>query len=271
MPNKYGGAFMQCLLRCAAGATLALAAGCASSAASSSAIAAASPVPAATTTSAAPVTLTLLAYDSFTPSAGIFDAVTQETGIEVQLALGGDAGELVTKAALTAGTPEGVYQVARKGYDVMTTPLAGSHERLLQQVEGFKRGRAEAGLAGRPQRLSLQRGVFATKDDAQAKRIVALAHEYYKRFDNIKGPGVVKNGLIEPLPRQQTVEELGRNLLVCSPAELVDRLSEYAELGIDEVLTPCGYGQPHGETIEMMHRFAEEVMPHFRQPKRAIA
>jgi alkanesulfonate monooxygenase SsuD/methylene tetrahydromethanopterin reductase-like flavin-dependent oxidoreductase (luciferase family) len=172
---------------------------------------------------------------------------------------------------VAATTPEGVYQVARKGYDVMTTPLSGSHERLLQQVEGFKRGRAEANLAGRRQRLSLQRGVFATRDDAQAKRIVALAHEYYKRFENIKGPGVVRNGAIEPLPRQQTVEELGRNLLVCSPPELIDRLSEYAELGIDEVLTPCGYGQPHGETIEMMHRFAEEVMPHFRQPKRAIA
>ena len=103
MRNKNGRAFMQRLLRCAGccavGATLALAAGCAGSAAS--------PVPAATVTSAAPVTLTLLAYDSFTPSAGIFEAFTKETGIEVQLALGGDAGELVTKAALTAGMPEG--------------------------------------------------------------------------------------------------------------------------------------------------------------------
>lgn len=92
---------------CAVVAMLALAAGCASSAARLGAVAAASPVPAATATSAAPVTLTLLAYDSFTPSTEIFDAFTKETGIEVQLALGGDAGELVTKAALTAGTPEG--------------------------------------------------------------------------------------------------------------------------------------------------------------------
>jgi thiamine transport system substrate-binding protein len=53
------------------------------------------------------VTLTLLAYDSFTPSENIFDAFTLETGVKVEIALGGDAGELVTKAALTAGNPQG--------------------------------------------------------------------------------------------------------------------------------------------------------------------
>ena len=53
------------------------------------------------------VTLTLLAHESFTPSPGIFDAFTAATGIKVNIVLGGDAGELVTKAALTAGNPEG--------------------------------------------------------------------------------------------------------------------------------------------------------------------
>ncbi len=54
-----------------------------------------------------PVTLTLLAHDSFTPSEGIFDAFTAETGITVDVVRSGDAGELVSKAALTAGNPEG--------------------------------------------------------------------------------------------------------------------------------------------------------------------
>ena len=54
-----------------------------------------------------PKSLTLLAYDSFTPSEGIFDAFTKETGIEVEVVTGGDAGELVAKAVLTAGEPEG--------------------------------------------------------------------------------------------------------------------------------------------------------------------
>lgn len=54
-----------------------------------------------------PVTLTLLAHDSFTPSEGIFDAFTAATGIRVSIVTGGDAGELITKAVLTAGNPEG--------------------------------------------------------------------------------------------------------------------------------------------------------------------
>ncbi|MBU3690010.1 MAG: thiamine ABC transporter substrate-binding protein [Acidimicrobiales bacterium mtb01] len=57
--------------------------------------------------SSKPERLVLVAYDSFTPPDGAFDAFTAATGIEVEVAVGGDAGELVAKAALTAGNPEG--------------------------------------------------------------------------------------------------------------------------------------------------------------------
>lgn len=53
------------------------------------------------------VTLTLIAHDSFTPSEGIFDAFTAETGIRVEVVLAGDAGTMTTRATLTAGRPEG--------------------------------------------------------------------------------------------------------------------------------------------------------------------
>lgn len=54
-----------------------------------------------------PERLVILAYDSFTPPEGAFDAFTATTGIQVEVAIGGDAGELVAKAGLTAGNPEG--------------------------------------------------------------------------------------------------------------------------------------------------------------------
>lgn len=47
----------------------------------------------------------LLAYDSFTPSDGIFDAFTEETGYEVEVVTGGDTGEMVNKAILTKNRP----------------------------------------------------------------------------------------------------------------------------------------------------------------------
>lgn len=54
-----------------------------------------------------PVTLTILAHESFTPSEGIFDSFTEETGIRVEIATSADAGTLLAKASLTAGNPEG--------------------------------------------------------------------------------------------------------------------------------------------------------------------
>ncbi|MEM9564029.1 MAG: thiamine ABC transporter substrate-binding protein [Actinomycetota bacterium] len=52
------------------------------------------------------VTVTLLTHDSFSVSDGLFDAFTLETGVEVEVVNGGDAGELVARAVLTAGDPE---------------------------------------------------------------------------------------------------------------------------------------------------------------------
>ncbi len=61
--------------------------------------------------SSGPVTITLVAYDSFpTKDTGVNDALaafTKDTGITVDVVVAGDAGTMVTKAVLTAGNPEG--------------------------------------------------------------------------------------------------------------------------------------------------------------------
>lgn len=53
------------------------------------------------------VTLKLVTHDSFAVSDGVFDEFTAETGIEVELVQGGDAGTAVSQAVLTAGNPVG--------------------------------------------------------------------------------------------------------------------------------------------------------------------
>lgn len=50
-------------------------------------------------------TVTLATHDSFAVSDGVFDAFTDETGIEVELVAAGDAGSMVSQAILTAGDP----------------------------------------------------------------------------------------------------------------------------------------------------------------------
>ena len=55
----------------------------------------------------------------------------------------------------------------------------------------------------------MQRMAFAAVNENDAKEKNKLAYEYYKRFDNVfTGPGKVKNGKIEPLPRKQNFRRI---------------------------------------------------------------
>jgi alkanesulfonate monooxygenase SsuD/methylene tetrahydromethanopterin reductase-like flavin-dependent oxidoreductase (luciferase family) len=164
---------------------------------------------------------------------------------------------------MAATSPEGIYHSSRKGFSIQTTPLGASHDWLVQQVAAFHRGKDEA-ENGASLRLALQRGVYLARDEADAKEKIGFAYDFFKRFDNVySGPGIVKNGMIEPLPRTQTMEELAQNLIICPRNELIDRLSVYQDAGIDEIIMSTNYGQRQEDTLEMMQAFGEEVMPHF--------
>lgn len=52
-------------------------------------------------------TVRLVTYDSFVAADGVFDEFTRSTGHDVEIVLGGDAGDVVARAVLTAGNPEG--------------------------------------------------------------------------------------------------------------------------------------------------------------------
>ncbi len=59
------------------------------------------------TSDLAPVTITLVTHDSFVVSDGMFESFTEQTGVTVDVISAGDAGEVVSRAVLTAGSPEG--------------------------------------------------------------------------------------------------------------------------------------------------------------------
>ena len=113
---------------------------------------------------------------------------------------------------------------------------------------------------------------FAAKNENDAKEKNKLAYGYYKRFDNMfTGPGKVKKGEIEPLPRKQSLEEMTENLLICPTNEMIDKLSIYAEAGVDEIIVSAGFGQSQNEMIESMHRISEEVIPYFKKSSSQVA
>ena len=165
-----------------------------------------------------------------------------------------------------------IKDAASRGFHVQSTVLSGSKELLKQRVKAFKEGSLELGEEGKLLKISMQRMAFAAKNENDAKEKNKLAYEYYKRFDNVfTGPGKVKNGKIDPLPRKQSIEELTENLLICPVNEMIDKLSVYAEAGVDEIIISSGFGQSQNEMIESMHRISEEVIPYFKKFNTQVA
>ena len=160
--------------------------------------------------------------------------------------------------------PEGIYHCAKRGFHILSSPLSGDHQHMLDQVNAFQSGKAELGDAGSDLTLSLSRVAFAAKDEVDRKTKIQAAHDYYSRFDNVyTGAGIVEHGMIAPLPRKQTIDELAESLLICTPAEMIDKLGPYAEAGIDRVILNVNFGASQAETLDCIQRIAEEVMPHF--------
>ena len=165
-----------------------------------------------------------------------------------------------------------IHDAASKGYHVQSTVLSGTKKLLLERVNAFKEGQCEVGEKGKLLRLSMQRMAFAAKDEQDAKEKNLMAYEYYKRFDNMfTGPGKINRGLIEPLPRSQTLEEMTENLIICPVHEMIDKLSVYAESGINEIIISAGFGQSQQDMIESMYRIGEYVIPHFKSQKSQVA
>ena len=173
---------------------------------------------------------------------------------------------------IAAMDPSSIRNAAAKGYHVQSTVLSGTKKLLLERVNAFKEGQQDAGENGKLIRLSMQRMAYAAKDENDAKEKNLLAYEYYKRFDNMyTGPGKVNKGLIEPLPRAQTLEEMTENLIICPINEMIDKLSAYAESGVDEMIISAGFGQSQEDMIESMYRISEHIIPHFKAQKSQVA
>ena len=160
--------------------------------------------------------------------------------------------------------PEGIYHCTRRGFHIQTTPLAGNHQLLIDQVQAFARGKSDSGDDAADLTLSLSRVGFVTRSQAEKDSAISQANSYYARFDNVfTGPGILDNGMIRELPRSQTRAELAEVVLIGSPQEIIDRLSVYQELGIDRFIINCNFGMEQSRTLENIQQFAEEVMPHF--------
>jgi alkanesulfonate monooxygenase SsuD/methylene tetrahydromethanopterin reductase-like flavin-dependent oxidoreductase (luciferase family) len=166
---------------------------------------------------------------------------------------------------IAALAPEAIEASARRGFHIQTTPLNATIDTLRGQVEAFMRGKAASARPAVEQRLAVMRVCCVARDDADARRKLEFAYDYYGRFHNVySGPGVVERGAIRPLPLKQSKEQLRDSLLICTAAEMVDRLASYQSLRIDELIINVNIGLSGAEALDALEMFGEEVLPRFR-------
>ena len=79
----------------------------------------------------------------------------------------------------------------------------------------------------------------------------------------------VAYGLISPPSKESLPNRL--EYLHSHMNELIDKLSVYAEAGVDEFIISSSFGQEQNETIESMHRVSEEIIPYFKNSKSQVA
>ncbi len=160
--------------------------------------------------------------------------------------------------------PAGIEASTKRGFHIQTTALSGNHQMLVDQVTAHKTAKTALGADGEHLTISLSRVGYLAESAADRQRYLDAAQSYYSRFDNVyTGPGLVDAGMIRTLPRTQTAEELGESLLICTADEMVEKLAVYDELDVDRVIINANFGLPQSETLEMIERFAEDVMVHF--------
>ena len=58
---------------------------------------------------------------------------------------------------------------------------------------------------------------------------------------------------------------LTKNLIICPPSEMIDKLGVYAEVGIDEIIISAGFGQSQEDLIESMYRISDQIIPFFNK------
>jgi alkanesulfonate monooxygenase SsuD/methylene tetrahydromethanopterin reductase-like flavin-dependent oxidoreductase (luciferase family) len=165
---------------------------------------------------------------------------------------------------IAALTPESIEASAGRGFHIQTTPLNASVDKMREQVEAFRRGKATCGESARDLRLAVMRVCCVAKDDSDARRKLDFAFDYYGRFQNVfTGPGIVEHGAIKALPLKQSKDELRDSLLICTASEMIDRLKAYEELGVNELIVNGNIGHDNQESLDALERFAADVMPYF--------
>jgi len=166
-----------------------------------------------------------------------------------------------------AMTPPSILKAATAGYNVATWPFIRPMSALAPAVEAFHEGVRANGLQAKQEITVLRAAYVSHSEEEIEKRIdeALINHRINQRLhhfiQNADESGVVSP---DPLDKEPSREEVRENLLFGTPDEVIAKIREYEEMGVDQIMTQFDFGPDHATIAESMRLFASEVIEPMR-------
>jgi flavin-dependent trigonelline monooxygenase, oxygenase component len=168
-----------------------------------------------------------------------------------------------------AMTEPSIETAVHDGYHVTNWPFLSPMSRVAKVSDTFHAAREAAGGVRGEQQLGILRGVYVAETEREARRHVETAlvnhrinqrlHHFTQRAD--------PRGYVEPEPleKEPSADEIYENLIMGTPQQCLEKIEEYGELGVDQLLLMFDFGPSHEDVLRSMRLFADEVMTPYRE------
>jgi alkanesulfonate monooxygenase SsuD/methylene tetrahydromethanopterin reductase-like flavin-dependent oxidoreductase (luciferase family) len=174
---------------------------------------------------------------------------------------------------IAARDPDSHNFAVKNGCNVMVTPLMKGDEEVVDLMSKFEAALTNNPEVPRPQLMVLRHTHVHSPQDSDGWKVGAEAiSRFYRTFDAWFGNKQTPvNGLLQPSPEEKfkdrpefELENIHKNTMIGTPAEIIARIKHYQELGVDEFSFWADNSLPHSEKMKSLELFINEVMPAFR-------
>ncbi len=174
---------------------------------------------------------------------------------------------------VAARSPESHDYAVANGCHVMVTPLMKGDEEVQSLVEKYETAIANhPEIAERPDIMVLRHTYVHSEAEPEGWRVGAEGiNKFYRTFDAWFGNKTTPvDGFLDPSPEEKfegreefTVESLHRTAMIGTPAEVIERLRAYEQLGVSEYSFWSDNSLSHEEKKRSLQLFIDEVVPAF--------
>ncbi|BFM49720.1 LLM class flavin-dependent oxidoreductase [Marinomonas sp. THO17] len=120
-------------------------------------------------------------------------------------------------------------------------------------------------------KIMILQHAYVSNDAAELEQATRKLHEFYCYFGAwFKNERPISQGLIQALSQEEIDnhpfykrEDIGRDLMIGSPKQIIERLKHYEALGYDEFAYWSDSGLSRVEKETSLRRFVDQVMPAF--------